>query len=127
MHFFAKGHENVLSTHRNTVEFTQHNSVTKQGDCILAVSADYSLEEIKKQNFKRISIVIKVDNIEDRIIAEYNPEFNDEHEMVIRKTEYRDKRTFAVKADKSAKDIKRGLVEKMKNPHAKLSIIIDSL
>lgn len=127
MFFKAKGHENVLSLHRNTVEFTHESHLTKRGDCILGINADYSLEEIKKQNFEKIKIIIKVDNCKDEITAEYNPEFNDPHEMVIRKTEFKDKRTFAIKADKASKDIKRELVEKMKNPKAILSITIENI
>lgn len=127
MHFTAKGHENVLSLHRNTIEFTHDSHLTKRGDCILAINADYSLEEIKKQNFKKIKIIIEVNNNKDEITAEYNPEFNDLHEMVIRKTEFKDKRTFAIKADKAAKDIKREVVEKMKDSNALLSITVENM
>jgi hypothetical protein len=44
--------------------------------------------------------------------------------MVIRKTEFSDQRTFAIKADKAAKDIKRELVARMRNPNAVLHICI---
>jgi hypothetical protein len=44
--------------------------------------------------------------------------------MVIRKTNFTDQRTFAINADKVAKDIKRELVEKMKNKEAVLDITI---
>ncbi len=123
MHFTAKGHENVLSTHRNTVEFTHETHLTKRGDCILAVCADYALKDINK-GWKKIKIHMKIDNVEDEILAEYNPEFSNVHEMVIRKTKFNDQRTFAIKADKSAKDISRALVEKMKNPHAVLTVTV---
>jgi hypothetical protein len=125
MHFTAKGHENVLSLHRNTVEFTHETHLTKRGDCILAVCADYSLNNIKKE-WKKIKIHMKIDDVEDEIIAEYNPEFSNPHEMVIRKTEFSDQRTFAIKADKAAKDIKRELVARMRNPEAVLHICISS-
>ena len=49
------------------------------------------------------------------------------HEMVIRRTDFVDKRTFAIKADKVAKDIDRRIVEKMKNSEAVLEIRISSL
>ncbi len=126
MHFTAKGHENVLSHHRNTVEFTHENYLTKRGDCILGINADYSLDKIKK-DWKKITIHMKIGDVEDTITAEYNPEFSNPHEMVIRKTDFKDKRTFAIKADKAAKDIKRELVEKMKDPEAILKVTIHSL
>ena len=126
MFFTAKGHENVLSLHRNTVEFTHETHLTKRGDCILAVHADYILKDINHE-WKKIKIHMKIDNVEDEIIAEYNPEFNNPHEMVIRKTEFTNKRTFAIKADKAAKDINRALVAKMKNQESVLTITITPL
>jgi len=123
MHFTAKGHENVLSIHRNTVEFTHETHLTKQGDCILAIHANYMLKDINP-DWKKIKIHLKIDNIEDEIIAEYNSGFTNPHEMVIRKTNFTDQRTFAINADKVAKDIKRELVEKMKNKEAVLDITI---
>lgn len=131
--FTATGHENVLCLHRNTIEFTHDKHLTLRGDCILAINAKYSLEEIKKANFDgKIKISMSVEDskgekIEEEIIAVYNPKFNNPHEMVIRKTDFTDKRTFATHATKVAKDIRRDLVEKMKNPNAVLEIIIAQL
>ncbi len=126
MTFTAHGHKNVLSTHRNTIEFTHDKDLTQNGDCILGVEADYSVDKIKAAHFcGKIKIHMSVDNLSDEIIADYNPLFADLHEMVIRRSNYEDKRTFAIRADKAAKDIKREIVEKMKNPHAILFIHIE--
>lgn len=125
LRFTARGHKNVLSLHRNTVEFTHDKEVTFRGDCILAVSADYSLEQIRNAHLHgRIKIIMEIDGISDQIVAEYNPLFQDPHEMVIRRTDFVDRRTFAIKADKVAKDIDRRIVEKMKSPDAVLEISI---
>jgi len=70
---------------------------------------------------------MEIDGISDEIIAEYNPLFQDPHEMVIRRTDFVDRRTFAIKADKVARDIDRRIVEKMKNPEAVLTISIAPL
>ncbi|MEK6922150.1 MAG: DUF371 domain-containing protein, partial [Nanoarchaeota archaeon] len=126
--FTATGHENVLCTHRNTIEFTHDKDLTLHGDCILAVAATYSLEKIHNAHLDgKIKIRMEIDGISDEIIAEYNPLFQDAHEMVIRKTNFVDRRTFAIKADKVAKDIDCRIVEKMKNPAAVLEISITSL
>ncbi|MBI5002971.1 DUF371 domain-containing protein [Candidatus Woesearchaeota archaeon] len=126
--FTARGHKNVLSLHRNTVEFTHDKELTLRGDCILAVSADYSIENIRDAHVHgKLKIVMEIDGISDEIIAEYNPLFQDPHEMVIRRTDFVDRRTFAIKADKVAKDIDRRIVEKMKNPDAVLIISITPL
>lgn len=126
MIFTVHGHKNVLSTHRNTIEFTHDNHLTHKGDCILGVQANYSLEEIQKENFSgKIKIRISVDNLSDEVIAYYNPIFADPHEMVIRISNYQDKRTFATRADKAAKDINRKIVERMKDTTSILFVSIE--
>ncbi|KUO85763.1 MAG: hypothetical protein AT709_05205 [Caldivirga sp. MG_3] len=37
---WARGHVNVMATHRNTLEITRDDYVTKRGDCIVACCAD---------------------------------------------------------------------------------------
>lgn len=128
MQFTAIGHTHVLSTHRNTIEFTHDKNLTHRGDCILGVNATYTLDTIKKEQFSdKIKIMLTIDDISDEIVAEYNPSFSDPHEMVIRKTDFTDKRTFAIHATKAAKDIKRALVEKMKKPDAILVICVEQI
>lgn len=128
MQFTATGHTHVLSAHRNTIEFTHDKNLTHNGDCILGVNATYSLDAIKREHFSgKIKIHLDVEGVTDEIIAEYNPSFSDPHEMVIRKTDFLDRRTFAICATKAAKDIKRELVEKMKKPNAVLLIQIETL
>lgn len=131
--FRAKGHENLLGTHRNTLEFTKDTTLTKRGDCIIGVNSDFSLEELKKLKGK-IKVKISVsdihgklisDGLTDELTAEINEEFNDSHELVIRKTDFKDKRTFAINASKAAKDVKRELIEQLKHSGVVLSITIE--
>lgn len=138
--FKARGHENLLGTHRNTLEFTKDTNLTKRGDCIIGVNTDFSLEELKKLHGK-IKIILSVynsvcnirgeliadeltDRLTDEITAEINEEFNDTHELVIRKTDFKDKRTFAINASKAAKDIKRELIKRLKDPQTIINIQI---
>ena len=53
--------------------------------------------------------------------------FESDFSMVIRKSDYVDGRTLAIKANKAAKDIKRELIEKLKNPgqRAVVELIVD--
>jgi uncharacterized protein len=124
MKFNAYGHENLLGEHYNTFEFTKDDHLTKQGDCIIGINSDYKLEELKQLKGK-IKILISIDDFSDEIFCDVNNDFNHETEMVIRKSNFKDDRTFAINASKAAKDINRELVKKLQEPNAKLNIMIE--
>ena len=121
MIFKAYGHKNVLGKHKTTLEFTHEDYLTKRGDCIIGIKADFKpLFRFKK----RILIELKIKNLKDEIIAEFNPNF-DSDEMVIRKSDFIDKRTFAIKANKAAIDIDRKIIDSLKDPDSELIIKIN--
>ena len=122
MQFTIQGHKNILATHKTTIEFTKDNYLTKQGDCIVGINANFNNKPLKG----KIMITIKIDGIKDTITATANPNFNS-HEMVIRTSDFLDKRTFAINADKAAIDIKRNLVEKLKNSENTAAIEISTI
>ena len=128
------GHPNILATHKTTFEFTKDKEVSLKGDCIIGVKADFKLSKvkdfIKKINNNKITITIKAKNkkqkIQETISAELNPNFNSNKELVIRKTNFASERTFAVKADKSAFDLNRGLIAFLREKKNKIDIIIEN-
>jgi len=123
MRFKAYGHRNVLATHKKTLEFTKKDFLTIKGDCILGIKADFK-RPIGLSG--KIRIRIRVDELSDEIIAYFNNDF-DSDEMVIRKSDYIDKRTFAINADKAACDIDREIVRKLKDPKKHLEIEISTI
>ncbi len=113
------GHRNILSTHRRTVEFTKDSELTKEGDCILGVRADFELEQLQRfLNCSRVSITISTGNASDTITAIPNRKFSSGHELVIRMGEFNSERTFAVRADKAASSLNRALVAALKSGRA---------
>lgn len=127
------GHENILATHRATVEFTKDPHLSKNGDCILVVSADKAPADLSaefkqklRQPHAKLTITIDVDCLVEQVHARGSPHLALAHpvEMVIRKSDYASDRTLAVHADKSAKDLSRALVEKLKNPAQKAKITL---
>ncbi len=113
--FRIHGHRNILSTHRKTVEFTKDSELTKNGDCILGVNADFELKNLRgflSCGMARITVV--VDGISDTITAVPNRKFSSNHELVIRIGEFDSERTFAVRADKAACSLDRRLVDALK-------------
>ena len=121
----ANGHENILSTHNTTIEFTKDKNLSKRGNCIVAVSSNKSVnelsEEFKKKlrkNDSKVVIIIEVDGIVDRIIASGSTKLplTNTKDIVIRKSEYICDRTLAIRANKAACDLNKELVKKLRNP-----------
>jgi len=127
----ARGHENITATHKTTFEITKEESLTKRGDCIIAVSAnktmpDFKLEfkkALKNENAKLI-IEIKAGEIREIVRAYGSSQLQLTHptDMVIRKSSYICDRTLAIKADKAAADLSRSLVEKLRKPKQNVEI-----
>ena len=124
--FTASGHKNIRATHRNTLELTKDAVLTEDGDCIIGVKAEFELEKIKQFLQKeKIKITIRANGITETVTAVPNPNFSDEHEMVIRITNFDSKRTFATRADKSAKQLSRRFVKELKNDKTRMVITIE--
>jgi hypothetical protein len=125
--FNCYGHENILSTHRNTIEFTKDSELTKNGDCIVGVRADFDYDKlrefIKENKSKKIRCEIIVDDVKDWFSFLFNPGFSDKREMVIRKTDFKSERTLGVGVEKAAKDLKRELIEKIRSRNIKFGVI----
>jgi len=126
MQFNALGHPNITAIHKTTIEFTKEKGLSLKGNCIIGVNADFDTKELKRfvkqKSNSKITIKIMVDNIIEEIHAVLNPDFNDNHELVIRKSDFISKRTFAIKGDKAAKDLDRKLVKKLKKHNQKMII-----
>ena len=121
--FKAYGHENILATHRNTLEITKDKDLTKQGDCIVGVNSDFLLSditEILKQ--KKAKLILEVDGLKEEVNFEINPNFCDEHEIVIRKTDFFSERTLGINADKASADFNREFVSKLQDSASVLRV-----
>src|SRR3989338_8095472 len=109
--FAIHGHENVLATHARTIEFTKDAELTKNGDCIVGVKAEFFLDELKKfLHCGRVKITVEAGGCSEAVTAVPNKKFNSSHELVIRLGEFDSERTFAVRADKAAVHLGRELV-----------------
>lgn len=150
--FTCHGHENITCKHKTTLEFTKDEDLSLKGDCIVGVKADFQLNKIKEfikslGNNRKITIIIKTMKTDDnknynekninknnnynnkkiieKINAEINPNFNSDKEMVIRKSDFIDKRTFAIKADKAACELNVKLINFLKDKNAVIGICLE--
>jgi hypothetical protein len=127
----ARGHRNILATHRTTLEITKDHNLSKRGDCIVAVSADKAINDMSpefKENLRRnqakILIIIKAGEAVDTVIASGSSKLILSHPLniVIRISDYICSRTLAIEADKAACNLSRRLVEKLKDPKQQVKI-----
>ncbi len=130
--FTVKGHENTLSEHKTTLEFTRDKTLSKKGDCILGISADTSFSDLigragKKLNERKLIVSISAGRYTDFLSGLFNPVFSSNHEMVIRKSNFTDARTFMTGSNKSAVEIDRKVVRHLKNPRNSARIDVSSV
>jgi len=118
----AKGHPNVKCTHKTTLEITKEDYLTSTGDCIIGISADKSMldfpEDFKERirNASRIVVEIQVDELREVITGRGHRDLLLDHptDIVIRKSNYICPRTLMISADKSARDIDREMVRRLR-------------
>jgi len=131
--FFVYGHENVLSLHPTTLEFTKDSELTLKGDCILGVCATKSLcdfsDEFKmrvRDKTVKVAVEIEADGVKDVVSGFGHPDLtlSDAEDMVIRKSGFVCGRTLCVGCDKAAKDVDRRIVEHLKKAGSKAKVSI---
>lgn len=130
---YARGHPNVQSTHKTTFQITKEQVLSKRGDCVIAVAATKGAIDLSAKFKKtarsekaRITVIIEADDVKEIVKANGNKELMFTHptDLVVRKSGYVCGRTLAVRADKSAKDLSRKLVEKLQNPEQRVKITL---
>jgi hypothetical protein len=130
---FAHGHENIQATHETTLEITKEPTLTKRGDCIIAVeatngAADLPLEfkEAARKKGAQITITIEAGELKEIVRAKGSPRllFTHPTDLVVRKTDYVCGRTLAIAADKAASDLSRKLVEKIQDCNQRIRITL---
>ena len=116
MKFNCTGHENILATHKSTIEFTKDNFLTKNGDCIIGINANFSYGELMKfvKNNKKAKLIIEIEGLVEEIIGEINKEFNHKNEIVLRLGSFVSNRTLLINCNKAAKHINREIIKKLK-------------
>lgn len=125
----AKGHPNIRGTHRTTFEITKDPEVSPKGDCIIGVSADKSpadFSEVFKSCLRDensvLIILLEAKGFKDVVIAHGHPHLllTDRRKLVVRKSNYIEPATIGIRASKSSLDLKRELIDVLKDPNATL-------
>ena len=127
----AHGHPNITATHPTTVEITRAVSLTKKGDCIVAVEATKGLTDLSKKfraacmNDRAIIIVeLRTSGMIERITGKGSHLLTlaDDKELVLRKSNHVSSRTLMIDADKAACDLRRQFIHKLKSTSTEIHI-----
>jgi hypothetical protein len=129
----AYGHENILCSHKTTIEITKDKSLTKKGICIVGINASkacYDLDPKLKEaiiNENKIKVILEVDNIKDYFygFGHKNLTLLSKKDMVFRKSEFISDRTVLINCTKSSNDLNQELIEALKHPEKKLTLIFE--
>ncbi len=132
--FRARGHELIKANHKTTLEITKDDYLTKKGDCIIAINSEKACSDLKedvkrliRSDDSEIKITLECEGVKEVIKGHGSSKLilNDSRSIVIRKSSYVDQRTLAIMADKSASDVSRSFVEKVRNRNALIEIMIE--
>lgn len=129
----AWGHNNILCTHKTTIELTKETNLTRRGDCVLAVGASKGCLDLtpdlknKIKTGKKFKVKLEVDDIQDFFYGFGNKELKllDKNDIVFRKSSFISDRTVLINCSKSSKELDRELIDKLKNPRKKLDLIFE--
>jgi hypothetical protein len=130
---YVCGHKDVQSTHKTTFQITKEPTLTRRGDCVIAVAAtkgamdlSSTFKQTAQHEESRIIVKIEVDNLKEVVKAQGSAKLTFTHpsDLVVRKSSYVCSRTLAINADKSAKDLSGKLVEKLRNPERRIKITL---
>jgi len=134
--FIARGHRNIKATHRTTLEITKEPDLTPRGDCIVAVGSEKGAADLSRglvEGLKRgaeATLVIEAGGIRETVRGRGDPRITLTHptDIVVRKSLYVDSRTLMVKADKSASDLDRRLVEALRRGlPCRITIVVEDV
>ena len=118
-----RGHPNVRAEHPTTLEVTRDEFLTPRGDCIVGVAGskgtsdiDSCVKEVLRSGGKLVAVVLVEGGPFDYLVAEGSNlmTFTEGRKVIIRRSTYVDGSTIGIRATKAAKDIRRDVVEALR-------------
>ncbi len=131
----AKGHFNVKGTHRNTLEITKDDYLTPRGDCILGINADKALSDLDEKVKQIIStdgsyvyLVMKVGEKIDVVqgVGSHELSLSNTEKLIVRRSSFISDSTLMLRSNKAARDIRRDLIEELKEEADLTAFVIAS-
>ena len=129
-----KGHKNILSLHKKTIEITKDDKLTVNGDCIVGTNSSIACIDLPEKFKKKIQdpnteitfcIVSGEHSFFIRGMGSEKLTLNHTSDIVLRKSAFTCSRTIAIKCDKASDDMPRKMVEKLQDPKTDGKLIIE--
>ena len=126
----ARGHPNVLGTHRTTIEITTEDFLTTNGNCIIGVMSSKSVNDFNPklkeaiQNGNKIEIEMIAGPFREIIngIGHKDLTLSNEISMVFRLSEFISDRTALIGCSKSSIELDRNFIKYLKDPSNNLLV-----
>ena len=119
--FRCFGHQNILATHKTTLEFISGGQLSKAGDCIIGVKTKFP-DLTHFLDADKVTVTITVASHRFSTVGAPNKKYVTGDELVIRMGEHSSGRTFLTRADKAAANMPRELVRLMQNPMQEITV-----
>jgi len=129
--FYARGHPAVLSTHATTLELTKEASLSRNGNCIVAVGSSAGLRDLPEAMKSalcseacraRLTLMLGDHRFSIEGDGARGLTFSHPTDIVVRKSGFLSERTLMVHADRVAADLPRSLVELLQDPGRKILV-----
>lgn len=129
-----RGHENVRSMHRGTIEVTTSPGLTPAGDCIVGVGADcgcaglpQDLKGALRDGAARVRVTLIAGGLEYCVQGRGHSGLSLSHrgDMVVRRSTFTCPRTLAVGCDGSAATVPRPMVRALQSRLARGTLRIE--
>ena len=129
----AKGHRNVTAKHKTTFQITKDKEISKRADCVIGVSADKALADLKevtkaalRHDGSKVRLLLCAGDTCEVVTGLGSTElkYSDDRDMVVRKSGFISGRTLMIRADRAAVDLDRRMIEKLKRSED-ITIIVE--
>ena len=129
----ARGHSHIRATHRTTFEITKDSNLTKNGNCIVAVSASKGLQDLSEEfavycrnDNSVITVRMELDGMVEKAVGRGNRLLRLSHpsNLVVRRSRFVCERTLMIESNKSASDLKRSFVSHLQRSRQKIEILL---
>ena len=124
--FTARGHAHITATHDKTLELTRDTDITARATCIVGVASahdDRALLALRG----RVSVTLECDGVRDELEATISPFFLGDDSLVVRRGPGLRARTLAFDANKTAADLDRALVARLRSGENDVRVTIGVL